>query len=561
LSLLLLLVVVNRRFYAYLADKRGPLFAAAAIPLHVFYFLYSGFAFVTGAARYALRFSMAALLLTTGAWADDGWVEFRSGPFHVLTKDAEKNARSVLNELEQIRHVLGAMLGKQELNSVWPIRLVVVKDRRGTVYPEPRLARDAYVASLMAAEPETRVAVVRLLIDSNAGPLPVSIESGLVTLFSTFQADGTHLTLGAAPARKDRDWSRINLLSTDPRFSGKLRVLLGNLQQGADLEPAYRNAFEMKMEDIEREVDRYIEAGKYATSAPSARAIDPDRKFVARTADPKLVALTQLDILVANGKAGAEEYAKYPGAENAAVPLMKAGQLEAAAKANPLWAEPWWLEAQKEQNALRRVQLLTKATQLAPRRFAYWLALARAHESAEQYTEAVKSWAMAERTAPSRQDKEQIRQSRLAGEEMRAEKLRLEREEDQRRAKAELEALRQRALADIRAAEARANAGKPPLDPSKLEEYRENMGYEKAGGRLDRVDCLGRSARLTVTKADGSALRLLVVDPTKVVITGGGERALGCGPQRPARTVVIEYVVKSNAKLGTSGEVGSIEFR
>jgi hypothetical protein len=439
-----------------------------------------------------LRCLLALVALATCLRADDRWVEIRSGPFHILTRDAEKNARLVLNELEQIRHVLGNMLAKQDLKSVWPVRIVVVKDRRAAVYPEPKLARDAYVASLTTVLPETRTRIVQLLIDSNAGPLPTAFENGLVTLFSTFEADGTHLTLGAAPARKDRDWSRVNMLVTDPRFTGKVRVLFSNLQQGADLEPAYKNAFEMTAEQIEREVDRYIEAGQYGTASPSARAISVERSFTVRDAEQKVAELAELDILVANGKAGPQEYAKFPGAENAPVPLLKAGRFEAAAKANPLWAEPWWLEAQKEQSGLRRVQLLTKATQLAPRKPEYWLALARAQEGAEQFAAAVKSWAAAERAAPSRAEKEQIRQSLRAGEEMRTEKLRLEREEERRKAQAEVEALRQRSLADIRLAEARANAGKAPLDPNvKLEEYRENMGYEKVGGRLDRVDCLG----------------------------------------------------------------------
>jgi hypothetical protein len=64
-----------------------------------------------------------------------------------------------------------------------------------------------------------------------------------------------------------------------------------------------------------------------------------------------------------------------------------------------------------------------------------------------------------------------------------------------------------------------------------------------------------------VTTANGSALRLLVVDPAKVAIVGGGERALGCGPQRPPRSVTIDYISKTNAKLGTAGEVSTIEFR
>lgn len=502
------------------------------------------------------------LALAAGLLANEGWTEFRSGPFHVLTRDAEKNARLVLNEFEQLRHVLGGMLGKQELRSIWPVRLIVVKERRAAVYPEPKLARDAYVASLVTVQPETRTRVAQLLIDSNAGPLPSALENGLVTMFSTFDAAGTHLTLGAAPARRDRDWSRMNMLATDPRFSGKLRVLLANLQHGADLEAACKNAFEITADQLERELDRYIEAGSYGTASPPARPINPDRSFIAREADAKTGELAQLDVLVANGKASLAEYAKFPGAENAAVPLFKAGQLEAAAKANPLWAEPWWLEAKKEQSALRRVQLLTKAAQLAPRRAEYWIALARAQEANQQFADAVKSWAAAERAASSRAERDEIRQSLRSGEEMRAEKLRLEREEERRKAQEELEALRQKALADIRRAEARANAGKPPLDPNvRLEEYRENMGYEKVGGRLDRVDCLGRNARLTVMMASGSPVRLFVSDPAKVAITGGGERALACGVQRPARTVMVEYIVKANAKLGTAGEVTNIEFR
>ena len=55
-------------------------------------------------------------------------------------------------------------------------------------------------------------------------------------------------------------------------------------------------------------------------------------------------------------------------------------------------------------------------------------------------------------------------------------------------------------------------------------------------------------------------MKLLVVDPGKIAITGGGERALGFGVQK-ARRVVIEYVPKANARLATVGEVATIEFQ
>ncbi len=53
--------------------------------------------------------------------------------------------------------------------------------------------------------------------------------------------------------------------------------------------------------------------------------------------------------------------------------------------------------------------------------------------------------------------------------------------------------------------------------------------------------------------------RLLVPDPAKLDISGGAA-AFGCGPQKPARRVVIQYFSKPDAKLGTAGEAAVIEF-
>ena len=70
--------------------------------------------------------------------------------------------------------------------------------------------------------------------DKNAGPLPISIDTGLPQLFSTLKVEGTHVTLGAKPVHTTRDWARLHLLSVDPAFSGRLRVLIKNLQLGVD---------------------------------------------------------------------------------------------------------------------------------------------------------------------------------------------------------------------------------------------------------------------------------------------------------------------------------------
>jgi len=47
-------VLLNTQFYLFLAEKKGGLFALAAIPFHLLYHFYNGISFVTGLARYLL---------------------------------------------------------------------------------------------------------------------------------------------------------------------------------------------------------------------------------------------------------------------------------------------------------------------------------------------------------------------------------------------------------------------------------------------------------------------------------------------------------------------------
>jgi hypothetical protein len=53
--LLMTLVALNKQFYLFLAGERGGLFALAAIPFHLLYFVYSGVAFMVALLRYGLE--------------------------------------------------------------------------------------------------------------------------------------------------------------------------------------------------------------------------------------------------------------------------------------------------------------------------------------------------------------------------------------------------------------------------------------------------------------------------------------------------------------------------
>ena len=112
----------------------------------------------------------------------------------------------------------------------------------------------------------------------------------------------------------------------------------------------------------------------------------------------------------------------------------------------------------------------------------------------------------------------------------------------------------------MKALESKYNKGAPKSDAPVVEWWEGPKPDKKVSGTLQHVDCLGTQARLTVRTAAGATLKLLVVNPGQIAITGGGEHALGCGPQK-SRRVAIEYWAKSNARLGTSGEVATLEFQ
>ena len=78
---------------------------------------------------------------------------------------------------------------------------------------------------------------------------------------------------------------------------------------------------------------------------------------------------------------------------------------------------------------------------------------------------------------------------------------------------------------------------------------------------MRQIDCLRGAARLVVESADGKLTRLVIRDPSKVVVLGGGRLELACGSQKQPRTVVIEYFPKADAALGVIGEVATIDYR
>ena len=556
--------------------------------------------------RYVRIFALATLALTLSA--EDRWNGVKYGPFEVLTTGSDKAAREKLMFLEQFRETLRILTGKQDMRSVWPIRVVVLKN--GTAQA-PTLARDARLMSVTesgAIPRDSLKALARILLYDNTNRLPESIEDGLIKLVSTLEVTGTHITLGepVPPAERSHGWALMQLVSVNPDYAGRSRVMISNLEQSGDFEAACRNAFQKSAAQINQQADDYLKAGNFATTTVSARALAPARDFKIMQLDSDAGRVAMADLLLVSGSTQAQ--AAYNALHGPAAPeglallalrshqenqartflqsamesktespraWLELGRLEPdpekarqdlkkAAELNPNWAEPDFRMAEITPDPAQKAALLKKAATLEVRNIDYWQALARAETAAKNYPEAQKAWAGAERACANDEERARIHQVRLQAEADRmdfeaAEKKRIAEEHER-----EMQRLKAASDASIHAAEeeARKKMNADGAPPPKPEGWLEDMqGNASVEGSFEKLDCLGKQARVTIRAADGKLAQLLIPDPGQIVIVGGGEKALGCGVQKPARKVVVQYVAKPDAKLKTTGEVTSIEFR
>ena len=184
---------------------------------------------------------IAFLLLASAALAQADWAIYRSGPLEVISNADDKTVRLVLATLDQEKWLAGQFLAKPDIAPLWPVRIVVVKKERGAeVYRTPRveLRRDSYGAGLVEGDPlprEWQTDFARILLNDAIGPLPPSIENGLVELLSNVQAAANRITIQVPPApRRTRNWARIHMLASDGGV--RMRVFLQNLQQSAPID-------------------------------------------------------------------------------------------------------------------------------------------------------------------------------------------------------------------------------------------------------------------------------------------------------------------------------------
>ena len=548
---------------------------------------------------------LAAMLLQ----ADDHWTGLKSGPFEVLSNSGDKPTRDALMFLEQFRETLRILTGKEEMKMVWPVRVLVFK-KVPAASANFALGRDARMLAISDSGKFPRESVkelARILLYENTTHLPQAIETGIIELVSTLEVNGTRVTLGAPvpEAERSHGWALMQLVTTDPNYAGRSRVMVSNLEHSGDFEAACHNAFEKTGKQIDDQAEAYLKSGNFPTISVSGRALSPVRDFKPMQLDPDDGKIAVADLLLAAGSQHAESaYTPLHGAqaaeglglialqahkENQARSLLQSaiesksdsarawlelGRLEPdAAKAardlkksselNPRWAEPYLRLAERQDDLALKADLLKKAANLDARNIDYWQLLAKTETAAKDYPAAQKAWAGAERAAATDEERARIHQVRLQAEQERAdfeaaEKKRVadEREQDIQRVKGLSDAA-------IHAAEEASNKR---LNPDGKVLPKPEGWYEAAPsdatveGVFSRLDCLGHQARLVILTSDGKTVQLLVGDPSQIAIAGGGEKALACGPQKSPRTVSVQYKAKPNAKLKTAGEATTIEF-
>jgi len=549
-------------------------------------------------------------LLALSLHADEHWIGLKYGPFDVLSSAGDRSARQTLMYLEQFRETLRIITGQQELRVVWPVRVLIFKNAAPAA-GNFALGRDARMMAISESgviPRESLKELARILLYENTTRLPQPMEMGLVELVSTLDVNNTHVTLGAPvpPAERTHEWALMHLVNVSPDYASRARVMINNLEQSGDFEAACHNAFEKTAKQINEQADAYRKAGNFGTISVSGRALSPVRDFRNDQLDPDDGRMAVADLLLASGSPQAEAaYTSLHGPqaaeglglialrqhkENQARTLFQSaidsksesarawlelGRLEPdfhkatadyqkAAALNPRWGEPFLRIAERYDDPGQRAELLKKAANLDARNIDYWQALARAETAAKDYAGAQRAWAGAERAASNDEERARIHQVRLQADQEQADfeeaerkRIAEERERDIQRVKAQSDAA-------IHAAEDAARKAMNPngATPPKPEGWMEDLqGGSNVEGMFERLDCLARHARIVIKTADGKTVQLLVRDPAQIIIVGDGQKAVGCGLQKPQRKVVVQYNPAADAKLKTIGEAVSIEFR
>lgn len=557
------------------------------------------------------RLLFSVLLISAACEAENRWYESRSGPVELLSDAPQQKSLITLGEAEQLRFVLGRLLGIDDLQATPRLRLIIFKDARDAsqsgatpsdALVDGRNRRYIILTAGQKLSQDTIRQLTRMFVERNTGRLPPEFESGLESFLSTLQVEGAHVKWGAPPASPDRNWARIAMLATRPEYAGRAGILLFNLQKGAPEIPAYRNAFNKTKAEVEADLDRFWAAKQFAAVDAPSRPINAQRDFDIHQLDPDVAEMEVADLLTPqseaiyrkliaknvrlvdcyeglallalrrNDSAAAGEYldkAVAAGSRNSAILIRYARMekdpdksreaLQKAVQADMTSAEAHH-EYGERLTGQDRLKELAAAAKLAPQNMEYQADLARAYLAAKQFAAAARAWTAAEQAATNDADREKMIQARLQIESQRLDDEAAERKRQQEEERKETERVKAEEIAKIRTAEAKANGSLDSDTVAKAVPWWDGpKAPNRVEGTLRQVDCLGSRLRLVIVTSDKKTVRLLISDMSNVAVKGDPV-SFACGVQK-SRPIVVDYTPKPDARLGTAGEVAGLDLK
>lgn len=550
------------------------------------------------------------------------WREFRIPPFEVIAERDNSDTRAFLGDLFQFRHLLATAFPGKELKAQWPIRIWLFNDRNlpsEAASVKLPVVVDRYVVTLGVPPrltPALRYQLALTIMHDNLRPMPGWFERGLLSLLAGARIEGQMIQLGdpVSSDRRDLDWARVYALLASKESVPALSALTGNLEKGMDIRLALGNSYQTDMAKLDLQAKAVLAFSTVKPVLFSGLANNPRKDFrdwyvplgyeqlarlsllaarndsaALRTAlaslrplyedfDPRArVQMQAIDAFDAIASGEREEGARLlkaltsVGLTDSARVYLEAAKLSGdsaekkrlatlAKERNPDWAEVDRVLASVETDPAARARLLNTAAQLDPRNRALWEEAAQAAVKARDYAMADSALEGAERSADDATEKEKIRDERWRLRDLRAKKEQEDRQAKLAEERKEIEALKAKTLSRIDEALARANKQNesPGVENLEIVKYGELDQKESVTGRLIRIECRSGGNLVLELESETERTRLLLPDASKVKIEGGGTLAFRCGAQSPARRITAQYMPKTNAVLGTIGEIETL---
>jgi Tfp pilus assembly protein PilF len=564
----------------------------------------------------------AALLLWAAAGAmaaEKRWLRASSENFELFTTAGERSARDAIVHFERARSFFIRATGSAPA-SRRPVRIVAFSSDKeysqyrpvafASAFAVPGIERDLIVMKSLDSQ-FYRVAIheyVHLLMRTRRGrQFPLWLDEGVAELYSTLRPSrrkmavghtlpGRMITLRSRPwldletllgvdrrssyyTERERaevfyaqSWALTHMLMLDERYREKFPALLAALRKG-DQKAAFEQTYERTLDQVWADLLKYVQRAEFNIGIF-------DVELPKSAEEPEIREATALErgLALANALAAGKRWEE---ARRAFV------ELAAASPERPEAEEEFGYAALRERQIDLARERFARAVKLGSSNAPMYVDYAGLlHLGGAQPAELTPLYRKAADLDPSLDDAHQNLGFCLVKEGAYAEAVhhfaltrKIEPEEAFNFfAAASYAYERLNRLPDaIQAMEKAKEHAQNPAETEKagrtLARLRRQEGeaqtpqlvmgdVKKLEGRLERVDCAGKSARLRV-RAGGKLVRIAMPNPSAVILKGaaGATAEFTCGLQQPARKVAVTYAPEVDRKQGTIGVVKILEFQ